>query len=346
MKRYNAIETWKTENAMKNPSFRITQTMLNDATEISELVGRLSTGKLSSNPILRRTNRIRTIQGTLAIEQNSLSLDQVTAVLNGRYVIAPPRDIAEVRNAYAVYETLDELDPYSVDSLLAAHGAMMHGLIDEAGVFRSGAVGVADSKGNILHMGMLPRYVPENVERLLDWVRDSELPMVIKSAVFHYEFELIHPFADGNGRLGRLWHTRLLLEWDSLFAWLPVESIIHERQQEYYHAINVSNDAGESTAFIEFMLSAIKTALLEAGGAKEKPLGKNAQNAILRRQFVLDYLAENSLIRNADLCEGLGVSPATANRILRELSENGTLERVRIGKFWAYRRAENCDEKR
>ena len=340
MKRYNAIETRKTENAMKNPSFRITQTMLNDATEISELVGRLSTGKLSSNPILRRTNRIRTIQGTLAIEQNSLSLDQVTAVLNGRYVIAPPRDIAEVRNAYAVYETLDELDPYSVDSLLAAHGAMMHGLIDEAGVFRSGAVGVADSKGNILHMGMLPRYVPENVERLLDWVRDSELPMVIKSAVFHYEFELIHPFADGNGRLGRLWHTRLLLEWDSLFAWLPVESIIHERQQEYYHAINVSNDAGESTAFIEFMLSAIKTALLEAGGAKEKPLGKNAQNAILRRQFVLDYLAENSLIRNADLCEGLGVSPATANRILRELSENGTLERVRDGKFWAYRRAE------
>lgn len=328
---------------MKNPSFRITQTMLNDATEISELVGRLSTGKLSSNPILRRTNRIRTIQGTLAIEHNSLSLDQVTAVLNGRYVIAPPRDIAEVRNAYAVYETLDELDPYSVDSLLAAHGAMMHGLIDEAGVFRSGAVGVADSKGNILHMGMLPRYVPENVERLLDWVRDSELPMVIKSAVFHYEFELIHPFADGNGRLGRLWHTRLLLEWDSLFAWLPVESIIHERQQEYYHAINVSNDAGESTAFIEFMLSAIKTALLEAGGAKEKPLGKNAQNAILRRQFVLDYLAENSLIRNADLCEGLGVSPATANRILRELSENGTLERVRIGKFWAYRRSERSD---
>ena len=264
-------------------------------------------------------------------------MEQVTAVLNGKHVIAPPRDIAEVRNAYTVYETMDELDPYSVDSLLAAHGAMMHGLIEEAGVFRSGSVGVADSNGNILHMGTLPRYVPESVEQLLNWVKDSDLPMVIKSSVFHYEFELIHPFADGNGRIGRLWHTRLLAEWDPLFAWLPVESIIHDRQQEYYDAINTSNNAGESTVFIEFMLAAIKTALSEASGAKEKPLGKNAQNAALRRQFVLDFLKENTLIRNADLCEGLGVSPATANRILRELSEDGTLERVRDRKVWAYR---------
>ena len=253
------------------------------------------------------------------------------------FPVAPPKDIAEVRNAYAVYETMAELDPYSVDSLLAAHGAMMHGLIDETGLFRSGAVGVADSKGNILHMGTLPRYVPESVEQLLNWVKDSDLPMVIKSSVFHYEFELIHPFADGNGRTGRLWHTRLLAEWNPLFAWLPVESIIHDRQREYYDAINASNNAGESTIFVEFMLSAIKTALLEASGQKEKPLGKNAQNAAYRRQFILDFLGGKPLIRNADLCEGLGVSPATANRILRDLSEDGTLERVRDGKFWAYR---------
>ncbi len=322
---------------MKNPPFEITQAILSDAAEIAELVGRLSAGELLSGLILRRTNRIRSIQGTLAIEQNSLSVEQVTAVLNGRHVIAPPRDIAEVKNAYAVYETMAQLDPYSVDSLLAAHDVMMHGLIDEAGMFRSGAVGVADSRGNILHMGTLPRYVPESVERLLNWVRDSELPMLIKSAVFHYEFELIHPFADGNGRIGRLWHTRLLAEWDPLFAWLPVESIIHQRQREYYDAINASNNAGESTAFIEFMLAAIKTALLEAAGQKEKPLGRNAQNAALRRQFIRDHFRENRLIRNADLCEGLGVSPATANRILRQLSEDGTLERVRDGRLWAYR---------
>ena len=337
MKWYNKIEIRKVRSTMKNPPFEITQAILTDAAEISELVGRLSAEKRSANPILRRTNRIRTIRSTLAIEQNTLSVEQVTAVLNGRRVIAPPRDIAEVRNAYAVYETMDELDPYSVDSLLTAHGIMMQGLIEEAGMFRSGAVGVADSDGNILHMGTLPRYVPESVEHLLQWVRDSELPMVIKSSVFHYEFELIHPFADGNGRIGRLWHTRLLAEWDPLFNWLPVESVVHDRQQEYYSAINASNTAGSSTVFIAFMLTAIKTALLEASGAKEKPQGKNAQNAALRRQFILDFLAAESVIRNADLCEHLGVSPATANRILRELNANGTLERIRDGKFWAYR---------
>lgn len=325
---------------MKTPPFDITQAILTDVADISELVGRLSAGKLSSSPILRRTNRIRTIQGTLAIEQNTLSVEQVTAVLNGKHVIAPPRDIAEVKNAYTVYETMEELDPYSVDSLLAAHGAMMHGLIDEAGVFRSGAVGVADSKGSILHVGTLPRYVPESVGQLLKWMRDSKLPMLIKSCVFHYEFELIHPFADGNGRIGRLWHTRLLAEWDPLFAWLPVESIIHDRQQAYYNAINASNAAGKSTVFIEFMLSAVRSALTEASGIKEKPLGKNAQNAAFRRQFVLDHLAKYPLIRNADLCREIGVSSATANRILRGLSADGTIERVRDGKFWAYRLAE------
>ena len=335
-------ETGSAGCAMKNPPFEITQAMLTDAAEISELVGRLSAEKLSSGPILRRTNRIRTIQGTLAIEQNSLSVEQVTAVLNGRHVIAPPRDIAEVQKAFAVYESLDRLDPYSVSSLLDAHGRMMRGLMEEAGQFRSGAVGVADSAGNILHMGTLPRYVPESVERLLQWVRDSELPMVIKSSVFHYEFELIHPFADGNGRMGRLWHTRLLAEWNPLFAWLPVESIIHKRQRAYYDAINASNCAGASTVFIEFMLSAIKAALLEASGLQARPLGRNAQNAALRRQFVLDYLKANERIRNADLCDGLGVSPATASRILRELCEDGTLERVRDGKFRVYRLVEQA----
>ena len=324
---------------IKNPPFEITERMLTDAAEISELVGRLSTGKLSTSPILRRTNRIRSIQGSLAIEQNTLSIEQVTAVLNGRRVIAPPKDIAEVLNAYRVYETMDELDPYSIDSLLAAHGGMMHGLIEEAGLFRSGSVGVADNKGNILHMGTLPRYVPEATEKLLLWVRDSELPMVIKSCVFHYEFELIHPFTDGNGRMGRLWHTVLLTAWNPLFAWLPVESIIHDRQQEYYDSINASNMAGESTVFIEFMLSAIKSALLEASGQGEKPLGKTAQNALLRRQFVTDFLKSHDCIQNADVCAGLGVSSATANRLLAEMCRDGMLAKIRKGKYWVYQPA-------
>ena len=324
---------------MKNPPFTITEKMLVDVAEISELVGKLSAHRLSASPNLRRTNRIRTIYGTLAIEQNTLSPEQVTALLNGRRVIAPPRDIAEVQNAYAVYEKLCDYDPYSVESLLSAHETMMHGLITEAGMFRSGAVGVADKDGNTWHFGTLPRYVPESVERLLNWVKDSGLPTVIKSCVFHYEFELIHPFADGNGRMGRLWHTLLLSEWNPLFAWLPVESIIHDRQAEYYHAINESNDAGESTAFIGFMLSAIKDALREAAG-EEKPIGKNAQNAKQRREFVLNFLASHQSIRNADVCAGLIVSTATANRILNELCDDGIVKRVREGRYWAYRRTD------
>lgn len=322
---------------MKNPPFEITPKMLTDAAEISELVGRLSAGKLCASPILRRTNRIRSVQGSLAIEQNTLSIEQVTAVLNGKRVIAPPKDIAEVLNAYRVYEMMDGLDPYSVDSLLDAHGEMMRGLIEEAGMFRSGHVGVADSKGNILHMGTLPRYVPDAMGNLLRWVRDSELPMVIKSCVFHYEFELIHPFADGNGRMGRLWHTLLLAEWNPLFAWLPVESIIHNRQQEYYDAINISNAQGESTSFIAFMLTAIKAALLEASGQSEESQGKRAQNALLRRNFVVDYLKTHDCIQNADVCNGLGISPSTANRILTDLCRDGVLAKTRKGKYWAYR---------
>ena len=245
-------------NMSKQPPFTITNAMIDAVAEIAELVGKISVSNLSNSPTLRRTNRIRTIYGSLAIGQNTLSFEQVTAVLNGKRVLAPPKDIAEVKNAYEIYERLDELDPYSIHDLLMAHGMMMHGLIEEAGEFRSRPVGVVDQQGNILHFGTLPQYVPDLVLQLLEWTRDSDLHMLIRSCVFHYELELIHPFADGNGRIGRLWHTLLLSRWNPIFAWLPVESIIHDHQQAYYDAINQSNNEGESTCFITFMLSVIK----------------------------------------------------------------------------------------
>lgn len=249
----------------KKPPFEINNVILSEIAEISELVGHLTAvAGLSSSPMLRRTNRIRTIYSSLAIEQNTLSLEQVTAVIAGKRIIAPPKDIAEVKNAFEIYEMAEALDPYSIDDLLAAHRVMTRGLIEESGCFRSRPVGVVDGKGNILHFGTLPDYVPSLVEELLQWTRDSDFHMLIKSCVFHYELELIHPFSDGNGRMGRLWHTLLLSQWKPMFAWLPVESIIHDRQAEYYQAINRSNDEAESTAFIEFMLSAIKEALTEA----------------------------------------------------------------------------------
>ena len=178
----------------KQPPFQITNKIIDDVAEISELTGRLSAhDHLSSNPNLRRTNRIRTIHGSLAIEQNTLSLEQVTAVLNGKHVLAPTKDIAEVKNAYEIYERLDELNLYSVDDLLTAHGIMTRGLVEESGIVRTRPVGVVDQEGHVLHFGTLPQYVPDLVMELLDWAKHSDLHMLIRSCVFHYELELIPP---------------------------------------------------------------------------------------------------------------------------------------------------------
>ena len=321
----------------KQPPFQVTNKMIADVAEISELTGRLSAhDHLSSNPNLRRTNRIRTIHGSLAIEQNTLSLEQVTAVLNGKHVLAPPKDIAEVKNAYEIYERLDELDPYSVDDLLTAHGIMTRGLVEESGMFRTRPVGVVDQEGHVLHFGTLPQYVPDLVMELLDWAKHSDLHMLIRSCVFHYELELIHPFADGNGRVGRLWHTLLLSKWNPVFSWLPVESIIHDHQQEYYDAINASNDSGESTAFIEFVLSVIKASLIDAIHTSDAMSAGKMDKKTLRWQKIEQFLQTHEYIMNADVRELCWVSAATANRILVGLANEGKLYKARANGHWVY----------
>ena len=325
----------------KKPPFEITNAMIDHVAEIAELVGRLiSTNQLSANPTLRRTNRIRTIHGSLAIEQNTLTLEQVTAVLNGKQVLAPPKDIAEVKNAYEIYERLEELDPYSVDDLLTAHSIMTRGLVDESGVFRSKPVGVVDQEGHVLHFGTLPQYVPDLVMELLDWVKSSDMHMLIRSCVFHYEFELIHPFADGNGRVGRLWHTLLLSKWNPAFAWLPMESIIHNRQQEYYAAINASNDAGESTVFIEFMLAAIKASLIDAINASDEMSDGTMDKAAMRWKQIEKFLETHEFIMNADVRTLCNVSAATANRIMVELVSAGKIVKLHVGGYWKYKLAQ------
>ncbi len=322
----------------KKPPFEITNQIIDYVAEIAELVGRLtSTNQLSANPTLRRSNRIRTIHGSLAIEQNTLSLEQVAAVLNGKHVLAPPKDIAEVKNAYEVYERLNELNPYSVEDLLTAHRIMTRGLVDEAGMFRTRPVGIVDNEGHILHFGTLPQYVPDLVMELLDWVEKSDVNILIRSCVFHYELELIHPFADGNGRIGRLWHTLLLSKWNPVFAWLPVESIIHDRQQEYYKAINASNEAGESTVFIEFMLSAIKASLIEAIRTSDEMSDEKMDKATLRWNKIEAYLKSHDYIMNADVRKLCGVSAATANRILAALVAKNQLEKYRMRGHWVYK---------
>ena len=324
---------------MQKYPFQISNEIINLVAEICELTGQLSTqSKLNSSPQLRRTNRIKTIYSSLAIEQNTLTPDQVTAVISGKRVFAPPKDIAEVQNAYEIYDRLNELNPYSIDDLLLAHEVMTRGWVRESGEFRSGSVGVVDNRGNLLHVGTLPAYVPGLIEELLYWTENDPRHVLIKSCVFHYEFELIHPFADGNGRVGRLWHTLLLSKWNPIFAWLPIESMIHDRQEEYYRAFNAANVAADSTVFITFMLTAIRDTMLEVIDGAVSVSYSKAEKASGRENAVIDWLKENGEITNKDVRSLLNVSVATANRILNSMVDKGKLSRFRSGRTWAYRK--------
>ncbi|MDO5305799.1 MAG: Fic family protein, partial [bacterium] len=210
-------------------------------------------------------------------------------------------------------------------------------LVEELGLFRARPIGVVDNEGRVLHFGTLPQYVPDLVLKLLEWVKTSDVHMLIRSCVFHYELELIHPFADGNGRMGRLWHTLLLSKWNPVFAWLPVESIIHDRQQEYYSAINVFNDARESAVFIEFMLSSIKASLIDAINASDEMSDGAMDKATMRWEQIKKFLETHPYIMNADVRALFNVSAATANRILATLTTEGKLVKYREGGHWAYK---------
>ena len=247
-----------------SPPFTVTEYITVLVGEVCELVGRVEAlnAKALTAPHLRRENRIRTIHSTLAIEQNTLTLEQVTAVIEGKRVLGSPIEIREVQNAYDAYELMLRLDPESVDDLLTAHGLMMKGLVREAGRFRSGDVGVFEGT-RLVHIAPPAGLVPEHVGNLFAWYRESGLHVLVKSAVFHYEFEFIHPFSDGNGRIGRMWHSLLLGQWREIFFWLPVEELIQSRQKEYYDALGKADREAECSSFVELMLEVIRDSLRE-----------------------------------------------------------------------------------
>lgn len=244
------------------PPYEITEKMLELVSEIMENLGKLSSNNdLDKLPRLRRVSRIKSIHSSLAIENNTLSIEQVTDVVNGKRVLAPQKDIEEVHNAFKAYEKLSEINPYSIDDLLKIHGIMMNGLVSGAGHLRLGEVGVYNQDGKVVHLAPPAEFVPLQLEQLFNWIKSSKANMLIKSSIFHYEFEFIHPFNDGNGRTGRLWQTTLLASWKPIFAWIPIESIIKDNQEEYYKAITLSTSQGKSNIFIEFMLNVINKAI-------------------------------------------------------------------------------------
>jgi Fic family protein len=244
---------------MSNPPYRISSATLKLTAAISERLAALSASDLSDkklSPQLRRANRIRTIHASLAIENNTLSLEQVRAIIDGKTVIGPPRDIQEVRGAVAAYEKLDVWTPHSLQDLLAAHALLMRDLADNSGKLRTSGVGVFQG-GKVIHMAPPANLVYGHLENLLQWLKNTDEHPLVAGCVFHYEFEFIHPFADDNGRMGRLWQTLILSKWKPVLAYLPVESIVRNRQEDYYAALGRADAQGEATAFIEFMLHEI-----------------------------------------------------------------------------------------
>lgn len=242
------------------PPYTITPAILDLAIQIGEALGRAEASAVGEDLHLRRINRIRSIRGSLAIEGNTLTEDEITTLLDGRPVIAPPREIREVRNAFDAYHVFPEWDPTSEADLLRAHEILMSGLLDAPGRYRRGNVAVVGA-GEVHHIGPPADRVPHLMGDLLSWVGETDEHPLITSSIFHYEFEFIHPFEDGNGRMGRLWQTLILTRWNPLFAWVPVESLIYARQSEYYEAIRASSAEGESTPFITYMLEAIHAAV-------------------------------------------------------------------------------------
>ncbi len=245
------------------PPFTITNQMLILVAEIAEKTGRVSNYRsFEARPHLRRNNRIRSIHSSLAIEANSLSLDEVRGVIVGKTVLGPQREIQEVRNAYQAYDMIGRFDPCSIADLKELHGVMTHLTVQESGVFRSGNEGVFKG-GRCIFMAPPPHLVPGQMEALFRWMRDAAQTVhpLILSSVFHYEFVFIHPFADGNGRMARLWQTALLTDWNPVFQYLPLESRIHEFQEEYYEAIADCHSVGRSDTFVEFMLDKINLTL-------------------------------------------------------------------------------------
>ena len=295
-------------NNTYNPPYTLTDEMFDLVSQIMENLGKLnSVDDLEKLPRLRRINRIKSIHSSLAIENNTLSIEQVSDVINGKKVLGPQKDITEVHNAFNAYEEVSKIDPYSIKDLLKIHSIMTNGLVKESGMFRSGQVGVYDQDGNVIHIAPPANIVPSLIKQLFDWVKSSNINMLIKSSVFHYEFEFIHPFNDGNGRTGRLWQTAMLASWKPIFEWIPIESIIKDNQDEYYKAIVVSTEQGESTAFITFMLKAINTAINNII-IDSKNHYNHSNNRVSKLMNVLDYYPQsaNELMEKLNLKSRVG----------------------------------------
>ena len=312
---------------MYRPPFTISAKAINLIAEISAQIERYAIRMEQMDSLkLRKANRIRTIHSSLAIEGNQLSEGEVLAILEGKTVIAPQKEILEVRNAIRTYELYPTLNPYSIDDMLTAHQTMMAGLIDEAGMFRKKGVGVFDGT-TAVHIAPPAERVKGLMNDLFIWLENSEDHLLIKSCVFHYEFEFIHPFTDGNGRTGRLWQSLILGKLNPLFGHLPVENMIYANQQAYYDAIAKSSAIGDSQPFIDFMLQEILNALEEHKGASADEIG-HANSLSGNEIRILELIRLDRHISAKRIAEDIGASQRQIERLLASLKERNLIVRA------------------
>jgi Fic family protein len=322
--------------AAYSPPFTLTHAMLSRVAEIAELVGQWRSAQRSQVPLLRRENRIRTIQASLAIEHNTLSVEQVTAVIEGKTVLGLPREIQEVRNAFAAYEAMPDWDPVSPDDLLLAHGCLMQGLCDDAGHWRSSGVGIYRGE-QLVHMAPPANQVPRLMEQLLQWLADTEAHPLIASCALHYELEFIHPFADGNGRMGRLWQTVILSRWQPVMAFLPVETVIKARQELYYQQLSQADKLCDCTGFILFLLEALRDALAQAisdqpDAETRMSVNMSAKMSVEGRlktpELIVNVLRLAPHLTLAEVAERIDKSARTVERSASALVKEGRLRFV------------------
>ena len=311
------------------PPFQLTHTMMRHVARIGELIGMWKAANQNRLvPELRRGNRIKTIQASLAVEQNTLTLEQVTAVIEGKTVLGLPKEIQEVRNAFAAYEAMEQWHPHQLDDLLAAHALLLHGLIDDAGHWRSKGAGIYRGE-QLVHMAPPASQIPRLMIDLFDWLANTDAHPLIASAAFHYEFEFIHPFGDGNGRIGRLWQTLILSHWQPMLAFLPVETVIKHRQQTYYQLLTESDQKSDCSAFIEFLLQAIEDSLQEAintqPDTEKMRVQTRAQTRVQTPELILNLLSEHPQMSLADVAQQIEKSVSTVERAVAKLKIQGRL---------------------
>lgn len=310
------------------PPFKITSQIIDLISQISEAVGEINSLENSPRHLeLRKENRIKTIHSSLAIENNSLSLEQITSIIEGKRVLGSPNEIQEVKNALQAYELLLTLNPYEEKDLLKAHKLMMADLVERNGKYRKDGVGIFDGN-QVVHLAPPADRVPFLMSDLFEWLKNSDVHPLIKSCVFHYEFEFIHPFQDGNGRMGRLWQTVILKEWKSVFAWLPIETLIKENQVEYYNALNSSDSDANSTNFTVFMLQTILRTIKEIIETEKKITLKITVKITANQKKILEAIKQNPFVTQEELSSIVGIAKLNINKNMKKLQEQGIIERV------------------